>query len=143
MVVGVVLRVLRHGVLGERALSDVNPHAAQIQRGIRSARLNPRATAPAAAASHFAASAAVPDQFLIQLIVQGTPVLVAVQSIVQASRVQVVIRILEREQTVFCGQTFVSCENFPSIDPFLEKKKEKMSYVGRSKGMVRKFRRNS
>lgn len=119
MVVGVVLRVLCHGVLGERTLGDVNPHAAKIQRGIRSARLNPRAAAPAAAAaSHFAASATVPDQFLVQFIVQGTPVLVAVQSIVQASRVQVVIRILEREQTVFCNKhSFLSLgkNSFPNI----------------------------
>lgn len=58
MVVRIVRRVLCDGVLGEGTLSNVDPHATQIQRGVRSACLHPRATPAAAAATgHFAASA--------------------------------------------------------------------------------------
>lgn len=97
MVVRIVRRVLRDGVLGEGTLSDVNPHAAQIQRGVCSACLHPRATT---AAGHIATSATAAYQFLVELIVKGTAVPVAVQRVVQPGWIQVVIWILEREQTV-------------------------------------------
>lgn len=102
MVVRIVGSIVRHGILREGALSDVHPHAAQIQRGIRSACLHPRSTpSPATAASHLAASATTAHQFLIQLVVQRAAVAVAVQGIVQPSRVQMVIGIFEGEQAVF------------------------------------------
>lgn len=101
MVVGVVRCVLCHGILGEGTLCDVNPHATQIQCGVRSACLHPRSTTTttttSATTGHFTASATVPNQFLIQFIVQRTSVLVAVQSIVQTCWVQVVVGILKRE----------------------------------------------
>jgi len=100
MVVRVIGSVVRHGILRERALGDVHPHTAQIQRGVGPACLHPRSTA-SPAAGHLAASAAAADQFLIQLVVQGAAVPVAVQGIVQPSRVQVVVWVLEREETVF------------------------------------------
>lgn len=101
MVVSVVSRIVRHGILRERTLGDVHSHAAQIQRRVGSARLHPGTAAPAVAAGHFAASTAVSDQFLVQFIVQRTAVLVAVQSVVQSGWIQVVVGILEGEQTVF------------------------------------------
>lgn len=102
MVVGVVGSVVRHGILREGALGDVHPHAAQIQRGVRSARLHPRSTVTSPAAGHLAAPAAVADQLLIQFVVQRAVVVaVAVQGIVQPGRVQVVIGVLEGEEAVF------------------------------------------
>lgn len=102
MVVRVVGSVVRHGILREGALGDVHPHAAQIQCGVRSACLHPRSTAPSpATAGHLAASATAADQFLIQFIVQRTAVSIAVQSIVQPSRIKMVVGIFEGEETVF------------------------------------------
>lgn len=101
MVVRVVGSVVRHGILREGALGDVHSHTAQIQCGVGSACLHPRATSPSPAAGYLATSATAADQFLIQFIVQRAAVPVAVQGIVQPSWVQMVVGILKGEEAVF------------------------------------------
>lgn len=102
MVFRVVGSVISHGILRERALSDVHPHTAQVQRGVGSACLHSRAAAPSPAAGHLAASAAAADQFLIQFVVQGAAIPVAVQSIIQSSRIEMIVGIFEGEKAVLC-----------------------------------------
>ena len=89
-------------VLGERALGDVDPHAADVEGRVGAPALD------LCAARHLvvAASAGVPavaDELLIKLVVQGTAVFIAVQGVVQPRRVQMVVGILEGEEAILCN----------------------------------------
>ena len=86
-------------VLSQRALSDVDAHAADVEGGVGAPRLDARARRHLAVD---AVAAAASDELLVELVVQGAAVLIAVQRVVQPRRVQMVVRILEREQPVFC-----------------------------------------
>lgn len=93
MILAVVSDLDGARVLGQGTLGNVDAHAADVEGRVGPPALDSRAS------GHFVVHSAG-NQLLVKLVVQRTAALIAVQGIVQTRRVQVVVRVLERQQTV-------------------------------------------